>query len=56
MDFETEMNLSFSEKKIYDYSEINWSNKISDKTRRDEYFYRNSEDNSQFQFEGMRWK
>lgn len=55
-DFDTDMHFSFSDKKLYDYSEINWNNKLSDKTKRDEYFYMNSEDTSQYQFEGMRWK
>lgn len=56
IDFETEMHFTFADKKVFDSSEINWDNKISDKTKRDSYFYREFEDNSQFQFEGMRWK
>ena len=55
-DFENDMHFSFPDKQIWDYSETNWSSKISDKTKRDSYFYRDYEDNSQYQFEGMRWK
>lgn len=53
-DFENDMHLTFPDKKIWDYSEINWNSKISDKTKRDEYF--KFEDDSQWQFEWMRWK
>ena len=54
--FDYEMHFTFPDKKVFDSSEVNWNNKISDKTKRDSYFYREFEDNSQYQFEGMRWK
>lgn len=42
MDFENEMTLAFPEKLVYDSSEINYDSKISDKTKRDSYFFRNN--------------
>lgn len=53
-DFESDLHFSFPDSKILDTSEVNWSNKISDKTTRDMIFYKDSYED--YFLEGIRWK
>lgn len=48
MDFDTDMHLLFPDKNPTDSSELNYSNNISDKTKRDMFFNHSEEYNPEY--------